>query len=231
MQVARIALIEAASDLILLAQGPGEYIRNEAFVVRCDQTKHDVSVLSILNHYDVWNAVPVDGTISYDDLSKKIGLPRNCIHRVLRHAMTRRNFCEPAHGYVAHTANSAAVVKDSSVSAWIGHSIDEVGRALSWQVKALDIWGDTEDPSKSALCLTTELPEGDTTFEFPQNDGEGGEKGWTVKRFGLAMTSMNKTGVFSSTHLRTGFDWSSLGEATQVDVCISYNSRVPTCGL
>jgi 6-hydroxytryprostatin B O-methyltransferase len=34
VQAARIALIEAASDLILLAQGPSEYIRNEAFVVR-----------------------------------------------------------------------------------------------------------------------------------------------------------------------------------------------------
>ena len=33
VQAARIALIEAASDLILLAQGPAEFIRNEAFVV------------------------------------------------------------------------------------------------------------------------------------------------------------------------------------------------------
>lgn len=34
VQAARVALIEAANDLILLAQGPSEYIRNEAFVVR-----------------------------------------------------------------------------------------------------------------------------------------------------------------------------------------------------
>jgi hypothetical protein len=138
--------------------------------------------------------------------------------------MTRRTFCEPTRGYVAHTANSAAVVKDSSLSAWIGHNIDEVGRALSWQVKALDKWGDTEDPSKAALCLATELPEGGTFFEFLQNDNEGGEKGWRAKRFGLAMTAMSKTGAFSSTHIHTGFDWASLGEATMVDVCISQNS-------
>jgi hypothetical protein len=162
--------------------------------------------------------------ISYDDLSKKIGLPRNCIHRLLRHAMTRRTFCRPAHSYVAHTANSAAVVKDSSLSAWIGHNTDKVGRALSWQVKALDIWGDTEYSSKSALCLATEWPEGDTIFEFLQNDGEGGEKGLRAKRFGLTMTAMSKTGASSSTHLHAGFDWASLGEATLVDVCISYNS-------
>jgi hypothetical protein len=38
VQAARITLIEAASDLILLAQGPGKYIRNEAFVVRVAHT-------------------------------------------------------------------------------------------------------------------------------------------------------------------------------------------------
>jgi hypothetical protein len=114
--------------------------------------------------------------------------------------MTRRTFCELAHGCVAHTANSAAVVKDSSLSACIGHNIDEVGRALSWQVKALDIWGDTEDPNKSALCLATELAEGGTIFKFLQSDGEGVEKGWRAKRSGLAMTAMtamSKTTAFS----------------------------------
>jgi hypothetical protein len=38
VQAARIALIEAANDLILLAQGPGEYMRNEAFIVRIAHT-------------------------------------------------------------------------------------------------------------------------------------------------------------------------------------------------
>jgi 6-hydroxytryprostatin B O-methyltransferase len=132
--------------------------------------------------------------------------------------MTRRTFCEPTPGYVAHTANSAAVVKDNSLSAWIGHNIDEVGRALSWQAEALDKWGATEDPSNAALCLAIDLPKGSTFFEFLQNDGEGENKGWRAKRFGLAMTAMSKTGSFSSKHIHAGFDWASLGEATLVDV-------------
>ena len=145
--------------------------------------------------------------------------------------MTRHTFCEPTPGYVAHTANSVAVVKDSSLSAWIGHNIDEIGRALSWQVEALDKWGDTEDPSNVALCLAFRLPEGSTFFEFLQDDDEGGKKGWRATRFGLAMTAMSKAGAFSSTHMHTGFDWASLGESTLVDVCISYNSQMVICGL
>jgi hypothetical protein len=34
VQAARISLIEATTNLTLLAQGPAEYIRNESFVVR-----------------------------------------------------------------------------------------------------------------------------------------------------------------------------------------------------
>jgi hypothetical protein len=107
----------------------------------------------------------------------------------------------------------------------MGHNIDEVGRALNWQVEALDKWGDTEDPSNSALCLAFELPQGSTLFEFAHNDGEKGEKGWRAKRFGAAMIAMSKTGAFSSTHIHAGFDWASLGEATLVDVCISHSSQ------
>lgn len=137
--------------------------------------------------------------------------------------MTRRIFCEPTTGYIAHTANSAAAVKDGSLSAWIGHNIDEVGRAFSWQVEAIDKWGETEDPSNAALCLAMDLPEGNTIFEFLQSDGEGEKNGWRAKRFSLAMAAMSKTGSFSSKHIHDGFDWASLGEATLVDVRISYN--------
>jgi hypothetical protein len=136
--------------------------------------------------------------------------------------MTRRTFYEPAVGYVAHTANSAVVVQDNSLSAWIGHNIDEVGRALSWQAEAIDKWGNTENPSHTALCLAFELKTGSTFFDFLQNDGVEEKKGWRAKRFGLAMTSMSKIGAFSSKHMHKGFDWASLGKATVVDVCISH---------
>jgi hypothetical protein len=139
--------------------------------------------------------------------------------------MTRRTFYEPIPGYVSHTANSAAVAKDSSLSAWIGHNVDEVGRAVTFLGEAIDKWGDTEDPSETAMCLAFGLPEGGTIFDFLQNDGNGEKMGWRAKRFGLAMSAMSKTGSFSSAHLHTGFDWPSLGEATLVDVCFTVSPR------
>lgn len=171
----------------------------------------------------MWNAVPLDGKISYDDVSKKIGIPSNCIRRILRYTMTQRTFCKPTTGYIAHTANSAAVVKDGALSAWIGHNIDEIGRALNWQAEALDKWGETEDPSNTALCLAIDLLEGSTVFDLLQNGGEGKKKGWRAKRFGLAIAAISKTGSFSSKYIYDGFDWASLGEATLIDVRISWN--------
>ena len=138
--------------------------------------------------------------------------------------MTRRTFYEPMAGYIAHTANSAAIARESSLTAWIGHNVEEAGRALLWQAEALDKWGETQDPSHSAFHLAFQLPEGSSVFDFLQNDGEAEEKGWRAKRFGTAMTAMSKSGTFSSSHLRNGFDWASLGEATMVDVCLPYYS-------
>jgi 6-hydroxytryprostatin B O-methyltransferase len=183
-----------------------------------DQKKFDIFILSSLTHYDVWNAVPLEGKISYADLSEKVGLPVNRLHRILRHAMTRRIFYEASPGHVAHTANSAAVVKDPPLASWIRHDVDEATRGLSWLNEALDKWGDTQDPNEAALCLAFNLPRGTGFWEFLQNDGEGDRKGFRAKRFGEAMAAMSKTGVFSNAHLHNKFDWDALGKATVVDV-------------
>jgi hypothetical protein len=47
VQAARTVLIEATNDLILLAQGPSEYVRNETFVVRIVLTTSSASANAI----------------------------------------------------------------------------------------------------------------------------------------------------------------------------------------
>jgi hypothetical protein len=47
VQAARIALVKAASHLILLAQGPGEFIKNEAFVVHVAHTTFSMNVNAV----------------------------------------------------------------------------------------------------------------------------------------------------------------------------------------
>lgn len=102
------------------------------------QENYDVFVLSSITHYDIWSTVPLEDKISYAYLSKKVGLPVSRVHRIPRHAMTRRTFYEVSPGPVAHTANSAAATNYPSLSIWIGHNVDEVARGLSWLSDTLE---------------------------------------------------------------------------------------------
>lgn len=90
------------------------------------QLKHDNGVLSALNYFNFWDAVPVEGTISYSDLGQKVGLSESRTSRLLKHAYTMMIFYEPQKGFVAHTATSAVLVKNVDLRAWIGHNSDEL---------------------------------------------------------------------------------------------------------
>ena len=68
-------------------------------------------------HFRVADYVPPSGTISYEELCKKLGknggLPVEKTKRILRFGMvTQHLFCEPEIGYIAHTSFSLALRSD-----------------------------------------------------------------------------------------------------------------------
>lgn len=89
----------------------------------------DQACLSILNHFDFWSAVPLEGTASYDDIVKGTDLPRQVIQRVLDHATTLRLF-EKVDGkadHVKHSCRSAALAKSSGLRALVSTVLDDAG--------------------------------------------------------------------------------------------------------
>ena len=95
VQAARTALIEAANDLILLAQGPGEYVRNETFVVRMIPTAFSTDT----------NTIPRNGTTSPSSGSSTVmtsGMPYRLKAGSLMMTYPRRSAFPP----VTSTASS-----------------------------------------------------------------------------------------------------------------------------
>jgi 6-hydroxytryprostatin B O-methyltransferase len=193
------------------------------------QGKYDVYVLNALNHFRVFEHVPLEDKISYEDLAAKTGLPVSRLYRILRHAMTHRTFYEPAAGYVAHTANSAYVHKSPSSRAWIAHNVEEINHSLSFANEAIEKWGDDSDPARTGFALAFDLPPETSLWQFFQTDGEGEQKGFRARRFGQAMSSMSESTAFSNKHLHNLFDWKSLGKASVVDARFqfSYSPSLP----
>jgi len=178
-------------------------------------------VLNLLNQYDFWDTVPLTGSATYSDIASKVNLSELLVRRALRHAMTRHIFAEttPGSEKIVHTSISAAPIKNPLLCSYMGHNLEEVAPAALNLVATLKRYGESVEPTESALVYTF-LPDsmtGKTVFDWFEVDGEGDRKGWRVKRFGEAMSYVLSN--FNPKAIHSAFDWDGLGDATFVDVC------------
>jgi hypothetical protein len=235
VQLPRLQLLEAAMDIYNLASEPGEYLTWQGLCVsECPRgnmsgtyltslkVKHDVMVLGILNEFNFWDAVPLDGSATYSETASKTNLPESMARRILRHAMTQHIFdeTEPGSGRVKHTVNSAFAVRHPLVRSWLGHNLEEVGACCPRLPEVLHTVGETPESAECPLMqmLDPTAPKHRNFFDFAAVDGEGEKKGWRMARFGGAMAHISSSGGADFEPLMAAFDWDALGEATVVDV-------------
>lgn len=87
----RSLLEDALRDMWILSQGPSESVFNYVHMAI-----PDASCLNILNQFEFWTAVPVDGEASFEKIAQKVQLPLEVVSRVLDHAITMRFFTKPS---------------------------------------------------------------------------------------------------------------------------------------
>lgn len=234
LQVPRLQLLEAAMDIFNLVCGPEEYLTRQSFCVSpginnfllqiliSTRLKHDDMVLDVMNQFNFWDAVPLNGSATYAEISSKTGLTENMVRRILRHAMTLHIFSETEHGSgeVIHTPNSIFPVENPKIRSWIGHNLEDVAPACPLLPDVLRKYGETPEAgeSPSMQFFKPNSPKNMNLFDFFAIDGEGTKKGWRMRRFGDAMGWISSQGSGKSAPLIAAFDWDSLGEATIVDV-------------
>ncbi|EXJ72770.1 uncharacterized protein A1O5_03917 [Cladophialophora psammophila CBS 110553] len=212
LQDARMNLITSAWAIEQFAAGPQDYVYWQAYTI-----KHDLTVLNAFAKFGIFDAVPPDGDISYADLARKVPLTERQLRRLFRHAMTKNIFFEPRPDHVAHTALSMAPVKNPTLKPWIHHNLGEVLPASSRLADAVEKYGDTQDPTQTALSMAWNLGKGKSLFDWLENDGEGPERGWRARLFAQAMQAMDGGG-HDRRYTIQGFNWEGLGGATVVDV-------------
>ncbi|KAF2430151.1 S-adenosyl-L-methionine-dependent methyltransferase [Tothia fuscella] len=201
VQRSRMAVASAALDLYHLSLGPSLFLRTQSFAA-----KFDTMVLEVLNEFKVFDAVPLDGSTSYSDIA----------------TMSNRIFAEkePNSGRVIHTATSAAA-RSPRLQAWIGHNLNDMGKACAHMVDSLRIFGDGDgEPGRTAVALSM-FPGRDPNYgfySFLEDDDQGGEKGWRMKRFGEAMSFVPSGEGLEFKYILDGLDWGAFGEGVIVDV-------------
>ncbi|KXJ92723.1 O-methyltransferase-domain-containing protein [Microdochium bolleyi] len=213
-------LLDALSDMWILTQGPSESIFNY-----CHSAMPDATCLNVLNHFDFWAAVPINGSASYSEISKHVELPEDVVRRVIEHATTLRIFAETVPGSpnsrVVHTSRSAAVAKAPGLKALVSTTIDDVGAPCMVLNTALEKY------TKGRPKLTEEM--GETAFallhggkyknswEYIENDGEGERKGWRSRNFVTFMGYLKDIFQLESI-VSESVDWASFGKAHVVDI-------------
>ncbi|RYP17555.1 hypothetical protein DL765_004444 [Monosporascus sp. GIB2] len=129
---ARQLLLDALMDMWFLTWGPAAGVFAFPHTLLADAT-----VLNVMNEFDFWSAVPLDGTASYEEIAERTNLPVDAVRRVMlapkvpwrmrsfsarvfnktRHAFTLRFFAETNPGdastRVRHTAFSGVLVRSA----------------------------------------------------------------------------------------------------------------------
>ncbi|KAH7208524.1 O-methyltransferase-domain-containing protein [Fusarium oxysporum] len=219
----RFQLIDAAADLYRLALGPTD---NSMFAPL--HLNYDATVIDVLNHFDIWNAVPVGGSASYSEIATKVSLPESLVRRVLKYAITIRYFArDPSDkDRVVHTSLSAVPAKQYLIRSWFRHHFDEarvagVHFAESFEKFSAGKDKPSEEPIESPFSLANvdKLKTPESFWDYLNREAEGKPKGWRATNFAESMQAASSASAIRAEDLlKIGYDWAQLGDVTLVDV-------------
>ena len=181
----------------------------------------DAAALDILNHFDFWSAVPLDGTASTASIAKHTNLPEEVVTRVLDHAKTLRIFTDASPGHIRHTSRSAALAKNAGLKALVSTILDDAGPPMTVMPQALEKFNAgsetlPEDMSRTAFNLFHGGKYANS-WEYIENDGEGEKKGWRSRNFTTFMSYLKD--IFRLEQIVEGsYGWGEAGDLSVVDV-------------
>lgn len=200
-----------------------------------EQVIPDAACLNILNHFDFWTVVPVDGSASYAEIAERVSLPEDVVTRVLQHAVTLRLFSETSPQRVQHTSRSAALARQPGLRALVSSVLDVTGAPMMAMNSALERYsrgkktGQTENKiSESAFSLFHGHKYANS-WDYLENDGEGERKGWRQQKFVEFMLYTKEIFHLEDVVLNA-YDWAAAGKSTVVDVSL-YTPPLVLCSL
>lgn len=220
----RQTLVQTLTDMIYLTQGPQESIFNYTHSVM-----PDAACLNVLNYFNFWDAVPLEGSASFEDIAKHTNLPLDVVKRVVRHSTTLRIFEETAPGQgssrITHSYRSAPLARSKGLRALITTTLELSGGPLMTLHLALEKYCLGKDSLPKNITETAwgllysggQFGKFKDSWDMLENDGEGERKGWRQREFTVFMDYLKELFQLEGVVLNA-YDWSTLGKAKVVDI-------------
>ena len=172
-----------------------------------------VACLRWLTHFNIFQLVPLVGTISYVDLASQARVSVKQLKTVMRMAMTSNLFSEPELGEVSHTATSALLVTKPELHDWAVFMTSTTTPTANKLVEATEKWPEAVRKNETAynVAFDTDLP----FFEHLNTDPQ------KVKEFAGYMKNVQQSEGAALRHLVLGYDWAAIGKGKVVDVSVT----------
>ncbi|KAI0912396.1 sterigmatocystin 8-O-methyltransferase [Ustulina deusta] len=221
MFMTRQTLCDKLMDMWYLVQGPSESVYNYVHNVI-----PDAACLNVLNHFNFWAAVPLEGSASYSEIAERVSLPLDVATRIIQHGTTLRLFEEVSSSQVRHTSRSAALARQSGLQALVSSVLDITGAPMMAMTSALEKYSKgkaelTQDLNETAFALFHSTgPFGKkytNSWEYLENDGEGEMRGWRQAKFVEFMKYIREIFHLEGVVL-DAYNWQGAGKATVIDV-------------
>ncbi|KAH8703679.1 O-methyltransferase-domain-containing protein [Talaromyces proteolyticus] len=204
IEAARLAVIDDTSALQDLLLGPREVL------ARVWGGSLDNAAQQCIYHFNILQAIPLEGGATYAEISAKVGLAERKIKTLVRKAAINRMLREDVPDHVVHTAASALLVRNRSMMDYYGFFVEQMFPTSAKLAEALEKYQDSTAAEDTAFGLAFNTKE--TLFQFLEQRPE------LQARFAGAMEGVGKDPSQSQRHVITGYPWAELGEATVVDV-------------
>ncbi|PMD39312.1 S-adenosyl-L-methionine-dependent methyltransferase [Hyaloscypha variabilis F] len=204
----RKQLIDATETLNALARGANGF--NFSRISRIILSPYDAMSLRVIYHFRIAQNVPLDNSISFNNLAKACNVEEKLLTRLLRHAMVLHLFHEPKEGYVSHTVDSRLLATDSDVFDSVGCYLEDMGVGCQNIAKAMEKWPGSDERNHSACSYTydTDLPFYAYLQQFPERK----------KRFSSMMRWVGESQAGSQTQITALYPWQELVNGTVVDM-------------
>ncbi|KAH9876418.1 hypothetical protein J1614_003549 [Plenodomus biglobosus] len=197
----RARLNDAACDLLRLVNGP----RNDARTFVC--RLYDLAAWQVACEFDLFEAVPEDGTASVQEIAAKSRIDEDRVGRFLRMLATDRVFEEVEKDIFRHTSRSVLYLKDKQWRDVMHYQLDEFFKAASDTSDSIRASPSVADGQSNAFVTR----HGKELFQFYKDDPK------RAARFASAMAGLSRLERHFES-LKESFPWDQINGRKVIDV-------------
>ncbi|KAF2008738.1 S-adenosyl-L-methionine-dependent methyltransferase, partial [Aaosphaeria arxii CBS 175.79] len=195
------AILDATAELHELLLDPLALISKFAAI-------SNLVSIDALCRYEIPSMIPSGSQITFDEISKRTGLEKSVVRRLLRHAMSMRIFSEPEPEVVVHTKISKFLMVQH-INSWVKFESMETWPATTRIVDAIQKWPNSEEINETGFSLSNNNK---SVQQIVSSDPE------RAMRFLSGMQTINYVPGYAIENVSEAYDWKSLGDACIVHV-------------